>query len=185
MWHSSLYCIWGLLLFYIHIIGIKYTAIRLWIIKHWINILKTCPLSPSASIYISFFLSEYYTLLSSHVFVYSKTPASFFPFLVLGVSNRPPSFLPTFSLHDLCPTLTFTPFLWLFSGCLSFSLWFFSRQCRIQNNCCVFLFFCFFFFLFFFLWDNGSEKDGKRMRGEKRRKNRFLFFIPLAQRSGV
>lgn len=79
-------------------------------------------------------------------FVYSKTPASSFPFLAfpralcLSLSrSHPPSFLPTFSLYDLCPTLTFTPFLWLFSGTLVMFLAVFSRQRRIWKDCFVFM----------------------------------------------
>lgn len=97
------------------------------IIKCWINNLVS---NPALIIHLlwSLFLS-FPPLLIQHLtqftcFVHLKTPASSFPCSHCPSFSRPPSFLPTFSLHDLYPTLTFTPFLWLFLGCLSFSSWF-------------------------------------------------------------
>ncbi len=119
-------------------VGIKPTTRRPLIFKYQI-----CPQSPSVSFLAVLSSSLNATPDSVHMFCLFKNTCFLLSFpraLCLSFSRfHPSSFLPTFSLHDLCPTLTFTPFLWLFSGTLVIFLAVFSRQRRIWKDCFVFM----------------------------------------------
>lgn len=112
-------------------VGMKPTTRGLSIIKYQI-----CSQCPSVTFLAFLFSSSLNATPDSvHMFCLFKNTCfllSFPPAFCLSFSrSHPPSFLPTFSLHDLCPTLTFTPFLWLFSGTLVIFLVVFSREFRI------------------------------------------------------
>lgn len=98
---------------------------------------------------------------SVHMFCLFKNTCFLLSFpraLCLSFSrSHPPSFLPTFSLLDLCSTLTFTPFLWLFSGRLSFFLLFSHASAGYEM-------------IVLCLWQNGNRE---RKRGEVKGKKDF------------